>query len=336
MTKYSFRRAAVVALTTASMLALAACGGGSSGNNPTEGGGGEAAGARIGFVAVGPEGGWRDANEKDVRAEFEEAGFELSYAGKAGNDQASQIADFSAFVDQGVDAIVLSATEATGWENSLQAAKDAEIPVILIDRMIDPDTRDLYFAHVSPDNKAVSASLAEWANAEFPDGANYVVLEGIAGLSVVNERNQGWDETINSNFTKLDSQNANWSTEEAKGIFATMLQANNNDIQLVFAQNDEMGIGAAQAARDAGLTPGVDVKILTIDGTSNVLQEMVDGNISVVALYSPFLGEAGVELVKKALAGESAENVIVDGALFDSVEKAQAELDRRQAGDIPF
>lgn len=336
-TKRSRRLLATSAAMVAA-LALGACGGGGDGDadaDSTGGGGGSSDDlTTIGFVAVGPEGAWRQANEQNIQDTFtEEAGYDLKFAPAANLDQASQIAAFTSFVDEGVDIILLSATEGSGWEDSLRRAQEAEIPVILIDRGIEPDDTDLYVTRIAPDNKEVSASVAEWAISEFPDGARYYVLEGPAGVSVVNERNEGWDEVIGSNpaFEKVGAQTANWSTEEARSVFETVLQSEGNDIDLVFAQNDEMGLGAAQAAEAAGLQPGVDVKIATIDGTQNALQALADGRLSFVAEYNPIFGETAVEVVESVLAGEEVDSyIIVPSETFDSPEAAEAALPNRQ------
>lgn len=187
---------------------LAGCSGGDS----EAGAGGEGDLTTIGFVAVGPEGAWRQANETNIEDTFtEEAGYELKYAPATNGDQKSHIDSFTSFVDEGVDIILLSATEGSGWEDSLERAQEAEIPVILIDRGIEPDNTDLYVTRIAPDNIAVSTSVADWAKTAFPDGAKYFTLEGPAGVSVVNERNEGWDEVIgaDSKFTKLGAQTAN-------------------------------------------------------------------------------------------------------------------------------
>lgn len=323
---------AVLALSCLT-FSLAACGGGESDADSTSGGSSGDL-VTVGFVAVGPEGGWRTANENDVKAAFsKEAGFDLKYSPATDGSQNSQITAFTSFIDEGVDAILLSATEATGWETVLKKAQEAEIPVLLLDRGIEPDDASLYATHIGPDNYSISVSAAEWAIKTFPEGANYVVLEGPAGLSVVNERNRGWDDTMKdaTGFTKLESQDANWSTDEAKSVFETMLKAHSNDIQLVFAQNDEMGLGAAQAVEAAGLTPGVDVKIITIDGTKAALQGLVDGQLSFVAEYNPLFGEVAVESVNALLAGETVEsNIIIDSVTFDSPEAAEEALPTRQ------
>jgi len=318
-----------VAGAAALALALSACGGdGGSGS------GGEDDRIVIGFVAVGPEGGWRAANEQNIKDTFTaEAGYELKYAPATNLDQQSQIAAFTSFVDEGVDIILLSATEATGWEASLRRAQEAEIPVILVDRGIEPDDPSLYVTRVAPDNVEVAKAVANWAVSEFPDGAKYFTLEGPPGVGVVNERNKGWDSVIGSRpeFVKVGAQTANWSAEEAKSVFETVLRANNNDIQLVFAQNDEMGLGAALAVEEAGLVPGQDVKIATIDGTRPALEALADGRLSFVAEYNPLFGETLVEVVRKALAGEPVESYIVVPSLtFDSPEAAAEALPNRK------
>ncbi|MGO1235639.1 MAG: ABC transporter substrate-binding protein [Microbacterium gubbeenense] len=320
-----FTQVAGITLAGAMSLGLAACSGGDGGS----GGGDEL--ATVGFVAVGPEGAWREANESNIQETFtKDAGFDLKFAPAANLDQKSQIDAFTSFVDEGVDVILLSATEGSGWEDSLARAQEAEIPVVLIDRGIEPDDTSLYATRIAPDNVEVSKAVADWAIGAFPDGANYFVLEGPAGVSVVNERNSGWDEVIDaeSSFNKLGAQTANWSTEEAKSVFETVLKSNGNDVQLVFAQNDEMGIGAVQAVEEAGLTPGEDVKIATIDGTQGGLEALAAGDLSYVGEYNPIFGDIALEVVEKLVAGEEVESsILVDSAVFDSSEAAQEALD---------
>ncbi|MBF4461203.1 MULTISPECIES: ABC transporter substrate-binding protein [unclassified Rathayibacter] len=288
----------------------------------------------VGFVAVGPEGAWRQANETNIEDTFtKDAGFDLKYAPATNGDQKSQIDSFTSFVDEGVDVILLSATEGSGWEDSLQRAKEADIPVILIDRGIEPNNTDLYVTRIAPDNIAVSTSVADWAKKEFPNGAKYFTLEGPAGVSVVNERNEGWDDVIgkDSAFVKIGAQTANWSTEEAKSVFETVLKSNNNDVQMVFAQNDEMGLGVIQAVQEAGLTPGKDVKIATIDGTKNALQALADGQLSFVAEYNPLFGETALDAVKKTLAGDKVDSsIVVPSKTFDSPDAAKTALPDRK------
>lgn len=330
--KKRIRIALGLAAAGALTLGLAACSAGGTGDDTGDGGGSDEL-TTVGFVAVGPEGAWREANEQNVQDTFtEDAGYDLKYAPATNLDQKSQIDAFTSFVDEGVDVILLSATEASGWEDSLKRAQEAEIPVILLDRGIEPDDDSLYVTRIAPDNVEVAKEVGTWAAATFPDGGNYVVLEGPAGVGVVNERNEGFDEGLgDSSLTKLDAQTANWSAEEGKSVFETMLKSANNDIQLVFAQNDEMGLGAAQAAEEAGLVVGEDVKIATIDGTKNAMQALADGQLSYVHEYNPLFGETALEVVEKALAGEDVDSyIVVPSEAFDSAEAAKAVLADRK------
>lgn len=329
ISKRGFRGLVTIAATGALVAGLSACSGGAEAGST-----GDAAGSdviTVGFVAVGPEGGWRNANEQAIKdALTKDAGFDLKYAPAASpSDQKSQLDAFSTFVNDEVDVILLTATEASGWEDELKKAKEAEIPVILLDRGVDAPS-DLYVTRIAPDNTQVAKSVGEWAVTAFPQGANYFVLEGVPGLSVVNERNEGFDAAIagKSGWNKVGAQTANWKTDEGKSVIETVLKANNNNIQFIFAQNDEMGIGAAQAVTAAGLKPGTDVKIATIDGTKGALEALAKGDLSFVAQYNPFFGTDAVDAVKKALAGESVDStIIVKSATFDSPEAGQKALD---------
>ncbi|KRA24880.1 sugar ABC transporter substrate-binding protein [Microbacterium sp. Root61] len=311
-------------------LGLTGCAGGGDDTGSDGGAGTDGDLTTVGFVAVGPEGGWRNANEQAIKDAFtEEAGFELKYAPAASpSDQKSQLDAFATFVNDEVDVILLTATEASGWEDSLKLAQEAEIPVILLDRGVDA-SEDLYVTRIAPDNFQVAASVGAWTVETFPEGANYFVLEGVPGLSVVNERNEGFDSEVGSvaSLNKVGAQTANWKTDEGKSVIETVLKANNNDIQFIFAQNDEMGIGAAQAVTAAGLVPGTDVKIATIDGTTGALEALAAGQLSFVAQYNPFFGDIAVDAVNKTLAGEKVESVIiVDSATFDSAEAGEKAL----------
>lgn len=284
----------------------------------------------VGFVAVGPEGGWRNANERAVKDAFTTgAGFELRYAPAASpSDQASQLNAFATFVEDGVDVILLTATEASGWEDSLWRAKEAEIPVILVDRGVDA-SEDLYAARIAPDNFKVALAVGLWAVETFAAGANYFVLEGVPGLSVVQERNEGFDAIVSTapGLVKVGAQTANWKTDEARSVIEAALQAHDNDIQFIFAQNDEMGIGAAQAVTAAGLDPGTDVRIATIDGTTGALEALAAGDLSFVAQYNPFFGDVVVDVVDQVLEGEPVQaNITVESDTFSSPEQGQAAL----------
>lgn len=321
--KKSWKVGLAAAIAGASLFSFAACGG--SGSDTAAGSDDQ---KTVGFVAVGPEGGFRTANENDVQSAFKKAGFKMIYSPTQNNDQQKQIQAFNKFVNDEVDAILLSATEATGWEDSLKKAKEAEIPVVLLDRNIEPNDTDLYTSHIGPSNVWAGEQAAEFMNKNFPDGANGIVLEGPAGLSVVNDRKQGWENKLAKNLTVLESQSANWSTDEAKTVTAGLLDKyKSKDIQFIFAQNDEMGLGAAQAVDAAGLKG--KVKIVTIDGTKPALQSLIDGDLSLVIEYNPIFGETAAETVQAALDGKDVEkDIVVESKVFDAAE-AEKVIDSR-------
>ncbi len=321
--------APLVAGATAVVMGLSACASAPAASGPASPG----ETINIGFVAVGPEGAWRSANEQNVQDTFtKEAGYNLKYAPAANLDQKSQIDAFTAFVDEGVDIILLSATEATGWEDSLKRAQEAEIPVILVDRGISPDDTELYETRLAPNNVSVAKAIAEWLVAKFPEGGKYITLEGPAGVGVVDERNQGFDEVMGSHpeWVKVGAQTANWKVDEGKSVTETFLKSD-PDIKFVFAQNDEMGLGASEAVTEAGKVVGKDVQIATIDGTKNAMEALAAGKLSFVAEYNPLFGEQLMDAVKKALAGEEQPAYIeVTSTTFDSPEAAKAALPDRK------
>lgn len=309
-------------------LGLAGCSGNASGDSSDGGDNGDL--TTVGFVAVGPEGGWRNANEQAIKDAFsEDAGFDLKYAPAASpTDQKSQLDAFATFVNDEVDVILLTATEASGWEDSLKLAEEAEIPVILLDRGVDASD-DLYVTRIAPDNVKVAGSVGDWAVETFPEGADYYTLEGVPGLSVVNERNEGFEAALEGHdgWNKIGAQTANWTADEGKSVIETVLKENPN-LKFIFAQNDEMGIGAAAAVTAAGLVPGTDVKIATIDGTTPALEALAKGDLSFVAQYNPFFGDLAVDAVNDTLAGKTVEKtIVVPGETFDSAEAGQAAID---------
>jgi len=264
----NWKKAIALVASAAALVSVAACG-------PSNAGGSSDSGKKtVGFVAVGPEGGFRTANEKDIQQAFEDAGFDLTYSPTQNNDQQKQIQAFNKFVNDEVDAIILSSTEDSGWDDSLKKAAEAEIPVFTVDRNVDvkdAEAKKAIVAHIGPSNVWCGEQAAEFVNKNFPDGANGFILEGPAGLSVVKDRGTGWGNKVASNVKVLESQSANWSTDEAKTVTAGLLDKYKSDNpQFIFAQNDEMGLGAAQAVDAAGLKG--KVKIITIDGTKNALQ----------------------------------------------------------------
>ena len=296
----------------------------------------------VGFVAVGPEGGYRTAQENDIKAAFQQSGINFKYSAPTSgnsNDQQSQIAAFSSFVNSGVDAILLDPTEASGWEPSLQSAQAAGIPVILVDRSIEPNNTALYTAHIGVDGVAQStaAATAAVAWAKNKGGTvNGVELDGPAGLSIVNDRANGWAAGIQgSNITMLGQPTgANWDTATAKTVMTGLLQKNSNNIQLVFAQNDEMAVGAIQAIQAAGLTlypadPN-GIYVIGIDATADGLNLVLSGQMALDVETPPNFGAQLVTYTEAVINGQSIpQETFLPFQTFDQALAQQTDIPGR-------
>jgi len=308
-----------VALVGAVALAMTGC---ASDNGGTDGGDGDEL-ITVGFAQTGSESGWRSANTESLKeALSEENGFELIF-NAADNKQEAQIAAVRSFINQGVDAIVIAPITVDGWDDVLTEAKDAGIPVILEDRTVSASD-DLYASWVGLDFEQEGKTAGEWA-VENADGANLVILEGTTGSSAALDRATGWAAaTDGSGINVLDSQTGDFTRDGGKKVMEGFLQKYGSDINLLFAHNDDMGLGALDAITAAGLVPGTDIKIVTIDAVHDGMQALADGKFNFIVECNPLLGEKVADLVKKVVAGEDVPKteIVPDGAFTqeDAIE----------------
>ncbi len=306
-------------LAVASAMALALTGCAASG-------GGEDDGLiTVGFAQTGSESGWRSANTESMKAAFsEENGFELIF-NAADNKQEAQIAAVRSFINQGVDAIVIAPITVDGWDDVLKEAQDAGIPVILEDRTVSA-SEDLYASWVGLDFEQEGRTAGEWAAENFGEtGANLVILEGTTGSSAALDRATGFAEAIDGTaINVLDSQTGDFTRDGGKKVMEGFLQKYGSEINLLFAHNDDMGLGALDAIKAAGLVPGQDIQIVTIDAVKDGMQALADGEFNFIVECNPILGEKVADLVKKVLAGEDVPKteIVPDGAFTqeDAIE----------------
>jgi ABC-type sugar transport system substrate-binding protein len=315
---------AAVAVIGAVTLGLTGC--------ATSGGGGSANKViTVGFAQTGSESGWRAANTQSMKTAFSaKNGFKLIF-NAADNKPENQIAAVHSFINQGVDAIVIAAVVTTGWDDVLKEAKSAKIPVILEDRTIDADP-SLYASWIGDDFKKEGVTAGTWAAKDAgTTPTNMVVLEGTTGSAPAIDRATGFNSAIGSSGIKtLDSQTGNFTRADGKTVMEGFLQKYGKTINLLFAQNDDMGLGALDAIKAAGLTPGKDIKIVTIDGTHDGLTALSQGEFNYVVECNPLLGDKVASVVKDVLAGTKVDKAYtaVDGA-FDK-DQATAALPTRK------
>lgn len=314
-----------LALVGAIALTATGCAGGS-----TAGSGGDDV-ITVGFAQTGSESGWRSANTESMKEAFsEENGFNLIF-NAADNKPEAQIAAVRSFINQGVDAIVLAPIVTDGWDDVLQEAKDANIPVILEDRTVSA-SEDLYASWIGLDFEKEGETAGTWVAENFGSTpTNLVILEGTTGSSAATDRATGFAKAIEgTDINVLDSQTGNFTRAEGKTVMEGFLQKYGSQINLLFAHNDDMGLGALDAIKAAGLKPGTDIKIVTIDAVKDGMTALAEGEFNYIVECNPLLGEKTAEVVKKVVAGESVDKqYIVEDQAFDQ-EQAKAALPDRK------
>ncbi|MCM3661431.1 ABC transporter substrate-binding protein [Georgenia satyanarayanai] len=311
------RLRATAALATAAMLALAGCGGGNGDagdDGATGGGGGGDEPIRVGFSQLGAESGWRTANTESVQASLsEENGIELTFV-DAQQKQENQIRALRDFVSQDMDVIAFSPVIETGWDQVLQEIKDAGIPVVLVDRTVETTVEDPFVTWIGSDFRAEGVTAGEWVAENHPD-AQIFELQGTMGSGAQVDRQDGFREVVGDQV--IGEASGNFTRAEGRTAVEAALQAYPN-MDFIFAHNDDMGLGAIEAIEAAGMKPGEDITIVTVDAVKDGLQALVDGKFNYVVECNPVFGDQLAELISKVHAGEEVpEQTFVEESAFD-------------------
>ena len=222
----------------------------------------------IGFSQVGDEGDWRPAWTKDMQEEAKKEGIDLKFADAQGKEE-EQLKAIRAFIAQKVDAIILAPVVVTGWDKVLEEAKAAGIPVFTADRDVDVKDKSLFVTRISADFNLEGRLAGAWLAQASKGNCNIVELQGTTGAAPAIERKKGF-EAIISNFPGMKivkTQSGDFTTEGGKKVMEAFIKSTDNlkDICGVFAHNDNMQFGAIQAMKEAGLKPGVDFKMVSVD-----------------------------------------------------------------------
>ncbi len=288
-------------------------------------------GAVIGFAQVGSESGWRSANTDSIKASAASNKVDLQFTSAEG-DQAKQIASIKTFITQGVDLIAFSPVVETGWDAVLQEAKAANIPVILTDRSVKADP-SLYKTFLGSDFIAEGEKAGKWAKTEFAAATkvNVVVLEGTTGSAPANDRATGWNNILGSEskFTTLASQTGDFTRDGGKKVMEGFL-AKYPNIDLVYAHNDDMGLGAIEAIEAAGKVPGKDIKIVTVDAVKAGMEALAAGKINFIVECSPLLGDQLFQLASGVLGGKEVPTRVITVEGSFTQEQAIAALPTRK------
>ena len=325
------RRLAGVVLLAAAVV-VSGCGDG----NAVSGGGGTGADdgkITLGFSQVGAESGWRTANTKSIQESAATAGIDLKFA-DAQQKQANQIQAIRSYIAQKVDVIAFSPVVETGWDAVLQEAKAANIPVILTDRAVDSKDTTLYKTFIGSDFVLEGQKAGDWLVKEYEgktDPVNIVQLEGTTGSAPANDRKEGFEEKIKADpkFKIIASQTGEFTRAKGKEVMEAFLKANPK-IDVLYAHNDDMGLGAIEAIEAAGKKPGTDIKIITVDAVKDGMQALADGKINFIVECSPLLGPQLMDLAKKVKNKEEVpQRVLTEETTFTPEQAAEALPDRK-------
>lgn len=332
------KRFLALLMASAMCLSLTACGGGSNGT--TSGGstsGGDSASGdliTVGFSQVGAESDWRTANTESMKSTFSEAnGYKLIFD-DAQQKQENQITAIRNFIQQDVDYIVLAPTSETGWDTVLQEAKDAGIPVIIVDRMVDVSDDSLYTAWVGSDFRAEGDKAVKWMEEKFADKdkLNIVHIQGTIGSSAQIGRTEALEEGLkkNSNWNLVAQQCGEFTQAKGQEVMESVLKQS-SDIDVVYCENDNEAFGAIDAIEAAGLKVGEGgITVISFDTTRAGLNDVLAGKISLDVECNPLHGPRVEEIIKTLESGGTPEKTAyVDETQFDSETITQSMIDER-------
>ncbi|HEX9857721.1 MAG TPA: galactofuranose ABC transporter, galactofuranose-binding protein YtfQ [Paracoccaceae bacterium] len=294
-----------------------------------------AEGMVVGFSQIGSESGWRAAETAVTKLEAERRGVDLKFA-DAQQKQENQIKALRGFIAQGVDAILVAPVVATGWDSVLEEAKDAGIPVVLLDRGIDA-SEELYLASVASDQVKEGRVAGEWLVAEVgARDCKVVELQGTVGSSPAINRKQGFEEGIAAaaNVSIIRSQTGDFTRSKGKEVMEGFIKAEGGgkDICAVYAHNDDMAVGAIQAIKDAGLKPGSDILVVSIDAVPDIFAAMAAGEANATVELTPNMAGPAFDALDAYLKDGTvpAKFIITESRLYTPADDPQGEYEGRK------
>ena len=288
----------------------------------------------LGFAQVGAESEWRTANTESIKSAAKEAGIELKFS-DAQQKQENQIKAIRSYIAQKVDVIAFSPVVESGWETVLLEAKAAKIPVVLTDRSVSVKDDSLYVSFMGSDFVEEGRKAGRWLVDKMKGSTgdvNIVELQGTVGSDPAIERKKGFEEVIKADprFKIIRSQTGDFTRAKGKEVMEAFLKAEGKKINVLFAHNDDMAIGAIQAIEEAGMKPAKDITIISIDAVKGAFEAMMAGKLNVSVECSPLLGPQLMSAVKDLKAGKSlAKRIVTEEGIFP-MEVAAKEFPKRK------
>ncbi|HEY3413980.1 MAG TPA: ABC transporter substrate-binding protein [Armatimonadota bacterium] len=279
----------------------------------------------VGFAQIGAESGWRTAETQSIQDEAKKRGVSLQFS-DAQQKQENQIKAVRTFIAQKVDAIILAPVVETGWEPVLKEARTAGIPVFLADRAVNVQDPGLYVTLVSPDVVEEGRMAGRWMAKALNGKGNIVELKGTVGSSPANDREKGFHEILTKypGMKIVISQSGDFTRAKGKEAMEAFLKSPvGKHIDALYAHNDDMALGAVQAIEQAGLKPGVDIKIVSIDAVHDAFVAMAAGKLNCTVECNPLLGPAIFDAIEAHLAGKPlAKKISLKERTYEASEAA--------------
>ena len=286
----------------------------------------------VGFSQIGAESGWRTANTDSIKSEAAKRGVDLKFA-DAQQKQENKIKALRSFIAQGVDVIAFSPVVETGWEPVLKEIKKAGIPVILSDRAVKVTDPSLYVTFIGSDFVEEGRRAGNWL-AKATDGKAVIAeLVGTPGSAPAIDRKKGFEEAISKfpGMKIVKSQSGDFTRAKGKEVMESFLKSPDaKEITALFAHNDDMALGAIQALEEAGVKPGQDMKIVSIDGVKGAFEAMAAGKLNCTVECNPLIGPQLFDAVNAVLAGKTLpKRTAVQEGVYEQ-SQAVAELPNRK------
>jgi ABC-type sugar transport system substrate-binding protein len=286
----------------------------------------------LGFSQIGAESEWRTANSESIKSAAKTMDIDLRFS-DAQQKQENQIKALRSFIAQKVDVIAFSPVVETGWDSVLSEAKAAKIPVILTDRAVTADPT-LYIGFIGSDFVEEGRKAGRIVHDKFKDATgdvNIVELQGTVGAAPANDRKKGFGEIIAANprLRIVRSQSGDFTRAKGKEVMEAFLKSRDR-IDVLFAHNDDMAIGAIQAIEEAGLRPGKDIFIVSIDAVKGAFQAMIAGKLNATIECNPLLGPQLMTSATEVVAGRPIpKRIVVDEQVF-TMETAKQHIQSRK------
>jgi ribose transport system substrate-binding protein len=272
-------------------------------------------GAVVGFSQSEPDtAAFRAAETQSIKDEAAKVGVKQLLVTNANAQLTKQISDIQDLLNQGAQVLIVAPVNSDGLDPALAAAKAQGVPVLTIDRKVTNAPCSDYLAFIGSDfedqGKRAADAMAEATNGK----ANVAILLGSSGNNVTDLRTSGFEDQVKAEHPDIKivaSQTGDFDRSKGQSVAEQLLQSN-PEINAIYAENDEMGLGAMQAVLSAGKQPGTDVKIVSIDGTRNAVQAIVDGQYNAVIESNPRFGPLAFSTLGDFMNGTSIpEDIII-------------------------